>query len=103
MDEPGHLLLDSLDHARRAMTQKATAPTRKEIEVAVARIVPDRGALAAIQDYRVARVVADDELLKLFQNRLAHGKGPLPKKPRRGSAKASPSRSGPDARGDQVP
>src|SRR5260370_39716561 len=64
MDQLTHLLADRGDDARRAVTQKVTTPTRKEIQVAVALGIPDEGALAAHQTAGVTRVVGDDVLLK---------------------------------------
>ena len=72
MNEPAHLLAHGLDDARRTVAQQTAAPAGKEIEVAIARVVPDVRALAAHQADRIARVVADDVLLIQLQRGSVH-------------------------------
>src|SRR5262249_7390446 len=64
VDELADLVADGLDDAGRAVAEQVAAPAREEIEVAVALGVPYKGAFAAHQADRVARVVADDKALE---------------------------------------
>src|SRR5262249_48057979 len=57
--ELSDLLADRLDHPRRTLAQKITAPARDEVAAAVPLSVPDPGTLTPDQADRVSAIVRD--------------------------------------------
>jgi len=68
--QPAGLLADRLDHARVAVPELRDRDAGEEVEVLVALVVPEPGALAAHEFDGIARVRAHERLaLELLELR----------------------------------